>query len=526
MSYKNIFFLLFINKTLKMEKQVIKTIREAFKIAYINKLIKEAASDLALKLTQPEVEEVNRIYPKWINREKGYRDYQWGKAGGLSPDAQSYLIEKAIEDYKGSRSKLAHDAIALFYYPFANSLTYNTITQQQGSKILDALGGADKKGHLQTVLPVAWDYSLGDPSVFDVYIDEYVENKKNGIGPYLVNKLALQALDYSKSLGAVRRGGGAGYEHIDQYETGPEGERKFDLPGGIDVDAEASAQGSESQLETLYDTFKQAKEEIMQDDSIKNPFLKLVLLNYLDGKKAFETVAENPEIVDQIVARKAEAKGGNVDAALKQVKNEANSYPINYFKPGVGKYYVLLEKIGIENGLPSDWLENIYSEGKFIEIAKFISSRKGVSNAPDYKEPKQSKYAGLVFEKFINSNMDAIIQEVYKRLNESYFHDEEEAYIGRTDAYYADEYDGDVYEPEYWTYSTDINDKDFAEGGDLYQLTDEGKEIINSWLDSKEHNEYQRMNAKRSGGLSSFANMDREELWDYLTQNGRYSKQI
>jgi hypothetical protein len=120
-----------------------------------------------------------------------------------------------------------------------------------------------------------------------------------------------------------------------------------------------------------------------------------------------------------------------------------------------------------------------------------------------------------------------IKEETKKNLiNEDYFSDTERAYIGRTDAYYSDEDDDSVYSPDYWTYSTDINDSDFAQDGELYQLSKDGKQIINSWLANKGRNEYQRTNARMSGASSPIMGMSNEELWKYLTTDRRYSRQL
>lgn len=118
----------------------------------------------------------------------------------------------------------------------------------------------------------------------------------------------------------------------------------------------------------------------------------------------------------------------------------------------------------------------------------------------------------------------SIISENRKNLiSENYFNDSDTAYIGRTDAYYSDEDNESVYSPDYWTYSNDINDNDFAEDGDLYQLTDEGKDVINSWLKSKNSNEYRRQQMR---GINQYMNESPEEIWKYLTTNREFSKQI
>jgi hypothetical protein len=98
---------------------------------------------------------------------------------------------------------------------------------------------------------------------------------------------------------------------------------------------------------------------------------------------------------------------------------------------------------------------------------------------------------------------------------DDYFWDDDTAYIGRTNAYYED--DGEsVFTPDYWTYSTDPNDKDFA--GEVYQLDDEGKKELNWWIRCQRFNEYQRSHAFNPNENSA------EEEWEELVQN--YGTQI
>jgi hypothetical protein len=111
-------------------------------------------------------------------------------------------------------------------------------------------------------------------------------------------------------------------------------------------------------------------------------------------------------------------------------------------------------------------------------------------------------------------------------LNEAYFDDTEKAYIGRTDAYYSEEDDDSVFSPDYWTYSNDINDSDFAQDGDLYQLTKYGKQAINSWLTYRNENEYQRNQKSFWYAGDSIVKMNKEQLWNFLITDIRYSKQI
>ena len=496
---KTFFFPLFINKILKMEKNVIKTIREAFKIAYSNKLIKESSIKMAKELEKTDPNGFNKaeaMYPRWISGR--LNNFKWGKGG--SQAIENYLIEKAAEEYKQTKDKKIHDAIANFYYPDKNGLLYNYITNtsRYSNVIMGALRDAKKLNLLEDLLFNAWTQSIGDVSKFDEYITEYTTDSPYGIGSLLKNKLELEATRLSKKADRIRRGGEAGYEYLDQPGYDSEGGRKMDLPGGIEISDEA---GLKENMYDLFAEFGNMASDFFESKG-KESLATLAREFFVNGKSYAQILSDNPDLFANKIP------GDLSTMMLVQVLAPSS---IKSIAKAVAK----------EIGFPENWLENLITSKNISSIQDAFKEVEPETEAP--VDVKKKGEDDLVFEKFINSNMDAIIQEVYKRLNESYFHDGEKAYIGRTDAYYADEYDGDVYEPEYWTYSTDINDKDFAEGGDLYQLTDEGKEIINSWLDSKEHNEYQRMNARRSGGLSSFANMDKEELWDYLTTDRRYS---
>jgi hypothetical protein len=94
---------------------------------------------------------------------------------------------------------------------------------------------------------------------------------------------------------------------------------------------------------------------------------------------------------------------------------------------------------------------------------------------------------------------------------DDYFWEDDTAYIGRTSAYYGDYDDDSFYTPDYWTYSTDPNDKDFA--GEVYQLNDEGRRELNWWLRCQRFNEYQRKNSFNPNNNSA------EEEWEVLVQN-------
>lgn len=84
-------------------------------------------------------------------------------------------------------------------------------------------------------------------------------------------------------------------------------------------------------------------------------------------------------------------------------------------------------------------------------------------------------------------------------------------FIGRTDAFYNDD-DESLYTPEYWTYSDDENDKDFAAEHDVHELTAEGYAELQEYMNRRRMNDYYRSRA----GRSVFDRMSYNQVWDYL----------
>ena len=85
-----------------------------------------------------------------------------------------------------------------------------------------------------------------------------------------------------------------------------------------------------------------------------------------------------------------------------------------------------------------------------------------------------------------------------------------------SDGVYYDDDDSSVYAPDYWTYSNEPNDRDFA--GEVYELNDEGKAELNYWLRCRRFNEYQRSHAFNPRTETP------EQEWALLTRN--YGRRI
>lgn len=99
-------------------------------------------------------------------------------------------------------------------------------------------------------------------------------------------------------------------------------------------------------------------------------------------------------------------------------------------------------------------------------------------------------------------------------------------YIGRTDEYYNEDYDDDSVfgnSYEWWTWSEEADDSNFAKEGPVFELTEDGKEDFFVWLDAEQVGPNLgdgRMKDWPKTHLSS------EDEWEYLTspKNGLSKK--
>ena len=65
--------------------------------------------------------------------------------------------------------------------------------------------------------------------------------------------------------------------------------------------------------------------------------------------------------------------------------------------------------------------------------------------------------------KIVAESVKKVLKEtrILKEHEDDWFDESDTAYIGRTSAYYEDD-DSSMYTPDYWTYSTEPNDREFA----------------------------------------------------------------
>jgi hypothetical protein len=75
----------------------------------------------------------------------------------------------------------------------------------------------------------------------------------------------------------------------------------------------------------------------------------------------------------------------------------------------------IAEKLGPEYGFPKNWLENVMSSKNLNTIADLFKPLD--TSMPNGDEEETDKEDDLIFEKFIQNNMDKIIKEVHRRLS-------------------------------------------------------------------------------------------------------------
>ena len=75
----------------------------------------------------------------------------------------------------------------------------------------------------------------------------------------------------------------------------------------------------------------------------------------------------------------------------------------------------IAEKLGPEYGFPKNWLENVMSSKNLNTIADLFKPID--TSMPDEDDEDNDKEDDLIFEKFIQNNMDKIMKEVQRRIS-------------------------------------------------------------------------------------------------------------
>ena len=179
---------------------------------------------------------------------------------------------------------------------------------------------------------------------------------------------------------------------LDEPEFDSDGGRKFDLPGGIEINSDE--QMYEKMAEMIQEFGNQTADYF--DSKGKEALSTLAREFFVNRKSYSEILRDNSEM---FVGKKP---GDLSTMMLLQVVGPQNIKSIS-------------EKLGPEYGFPKNWLGNIMSSKNLNTIAdlfKPVDTSKPVEDEED-----NEKEDDLIFEKFIQNNMDKIMEEVYRRLS-------------------------------------------------------------------------------------------------------------
>jgi hypothetical protein len=388
-----------------MEQNVIKTIREAFKMAYTNKILKESSEDMARYMDPNELRKAEAKYPSWVS---GRLPLRWG-ATKLGDAIENYLVEKAVEEYKQSGDKKIQDALSLFYYPYERSKIYNYL--KKDVRIIAALRKRYKEDWqiaFDEVALNAWTQSIGDVRVFDEVIKKYVKDSRYGIGPLLLNDLKLETLRLAMKSSAVRRGGDSGggdseyiptvMKSLDEPGLDSDGGRQFDLPG----DTNSSLKSFKKEL-----SYEKMNEMITDFGNQAVDYFKS------KGKEKIATLAREYFVErmenDEIYAAHPDWYEG------KNVGQVSTDLLQGVLLPA--EINALAERIGLEYGFPKNWLENVKKTKSLSVISKLFKDKYEDKPGDEEDDKEDGKEDDLIFEKFIQKNMDKIMKEVQRRIS-------------------------------------------------------------------------------------------------------------
>jgi hypothetical protein len=384
-----------------MEQNVIKTIREAFNIAYTNKMLKEASEDIAKRVKPDEFRQVEALYPSWIS---GRKNLRWGGTNGISGTPENYLVEKAVEEYKQSGDKKIQEAVSMFYYPYEGSKVYNYLMQDVRTiAALKSRYKEDWKSAFDDVVLNAWAQSIGDVSIFDESIKKYKKDNRYGIGTVLLNDLKLETLRLAMKSGAVRRGGDSEdiptvMKSLDEPGLDSDGGRKFDLPG----DTNSSLKSFKKELsyekmnEMITDFGNQAVDYFKSKG--KEKLATLAREFFVERMENHEIYAAHPDWYEG-----------------KDVKQVSTDLLQGVLLPA--DINALAERIGLEYGFPKNWLENVKKTKSLSVISKLFKDKYKDKPRDEEDDEEDGREDDLVFEKFIQNNMNKIMEEVYKRIS-------------------------------------------------------------------------------------------------------------
>lgn len=348
-----------------MNLNISKTIREAFNVVYINKLLKEDSEYWANNMSPDELSKAEKEYYLFV---AGKSNLMWGD---LKANIQNYIIEKASEEYRQTKNKKIHNAIMTFYYPSEGSKLFNYIREDSffKKKVLPLLIKRFKDNWnivLPDILNNAWTHSIADLNKFEKIVNTYVNAyREDGISSFFISGMEIELFNLATQSDAKKRGGSVDIQTLDSLDFDSKSDIKND--SSMDSDQEVYQKLDEmitefgNKVAGYFKSINKGKLEKLAKEFFVNRKTYAEIAN--DNRTEFE--GKSPGDLSIIMIRQV--------VEPKDIKNIASS-------------------IGGKYGFPSSWLENILKTKNISSISDILK----VKDRP-YTAPKERDK--LVYEK-------------------------------------------------------------------------------------------------------------------------------
>ena len=402
-----------------MEKTITKTIREAFKKAYVNKILKESSEELSKKLSPAELKKAEEIYPRWAIGRKNIL------LGDESNNIINYLVEKGVEEYKQTRDDKLRQAIVAIYEPKVYSS--NRETGPQGNATFKAMMSSKISGHLrkrfgstrledaQDMARNAWVYSIGNPEVFNKIINRYTDGP-TGIGAMFMTSLIYSALEIATKSATKKRGGESAPLSLDALLSNDRDSMEFLGNKGDDFGSDKFDTGS------TFDVSDNEKIIVTPEQFTSIPKL------FSDFADEVNEAEKDPK------SRISEELAYAIEQLFKHNKNYSqikNMNPKYFANRDIStmianglkseKFIKIAEKSALENGFPNDWLTNILETGikkgstGNVKLLSLISKMKDEPK-PEIKSDEDGEENNTGWSPLLEDDIQKIMNEVYKRM--------------------------------------------------------------------------------------------------------------
>lgn len=405
-----------------MEKTITKTIREAFKKAYINKILKESSEELSKKLNPAELKKAEEIYPKWATGRKNI------VLGDESNNIINYLVEKGVEEYKQTRDEKLRQAIVSVYQPIVFSS--NKETGPQGNAVFKAMMSSKISGHLrkrfgsirledaQDAAGNAWAYSIGDPEVFNKIINRYTDGP-TGIGAMFMTSLIYSALEIATKSATKKRGGESAPLSFDALQNNDRDSMEFLGDKGEDFGSDKVDTGSEFDLAGDIEITDIKPEEFTTLPKLFSDFVDVVNEAQKDPKNRISE--ELAYAIEQMF---------KYNKSYSEIKNSKPEYFANrdistMISNGLKseKFNKIAERVAEDNGFKKDWLIKLLDTGikkgstgneKLLSLISKMKDKPEPKRDTDQEDGDTEENTG--WSPLLEDDIQKIMNEVYKRM--------------------------------------------------------------------------------------------------------------